>query len=245
MRIYQNCHEMHSEEKRNLHEMGTIVHPQSMQDKVVADDPAFRTIELSPAVFTILDGSDRDAWLRDLNLDLDWCHEDFVERVHGYSTGWGVNPGEAYKRRKVWDEFVHGGKFAYTYSERFARAVDRDADGDGWETAIERVVRELKERPDTRQAVLPVFDLTDLAYLGGRRRIPCSLHYQFTRRAQGLSTFYVMRSTDFKEHFPYDIWMGLQLQQFVASLIGSNVGPFTFFTGSLHLYAKDAEPGVF
>lgn len=242
MRIYTDCREMYSEEQRNLVEMGIRVHPQTMQDRDVRDDPAYATIELSPCVFTILDGSDRDQWIRDLKLPLDWAVNDFQERI--ISTRLrnlpGVNPGEAWRMRAdVWKPFLHNGRFAYTYSERFGRHVS----GEG---ALMRVINELKRNPDTRQAVLPMFDCyADLPNLGGIARVPCTLGYQFLRRREQLDLFYMMRSTDFKTHFPLDIWMALELQSFVASCLDCERGRFTFFSGSLHLYAKDADPGVF
>ena len=242
MRIYQNCHEMYSEVKRDIHEMGVVVHPQTMQDKKVADDPAYRTLELSPCVFSILDGSDRHKWIESLGKNLSWCDHDFAERICGKP----VNPGEAFKKRPEWAEFIEeDGRFAYTYAERFSTPIYSTPTGPR-ETALTKVLHELMERPDTRQAIVPVFNAQlDLQNIGGRHRVPCSLHYQFMRRVDGLRLMYVMRSTDFITHFPYDIWMALELQWRFASLLGVEVGPFTFFTGSLHIYAKDADEGVF
>jgi thymidylate synthase len=113
-------------------------------------------------------------------------------------------------------------------------------------TALDHVINELRERPATRQAVLPIFDANqDMPHMGGAARVPCSLHYQFLVRYKELDMIYVMRSSDFLTHFPYDIWMALELQSYVAAQLRIPVHHFTFFTGSLHLYAKDADPGVF
>lgn len=240
MRIYQSCREMYSEVKRDLHEMGTIVHPQTMQDKDVANDAGFKTLELSPCDFTILDGRDRDDWLHALGKNLEWCVRDFNERTCALDDKEPVNPGEAYKMRPEWQEFIHDGRFAYTYSERFGWLL-----GHG-RTAIGQVLNELKTNPDTRQAVLPIFSThPDLIRIGGRARVPCSLHYQFLRREGELRMIYAMRSTDFITHFPYDIWMALEMQSLFAKKLGLPPGRFTFFTGSLHIYAKDADQGVF
>jgi thymidylate synthase len=248
MRIYRNCREMYSEVKRDLHEMGTLVHPQTMQDKIVADDPNYRTLELSPYTFTILDGSDRTQWLSDIKYNIDWCLADFEERVSTLRGGIPINPGEAWKlRAETWSEFIHDGKFAYTYSDRlgqsFASAPD---DTPNVRKALPRVVAELGRHPNTRQAVLPIFDpVLDIPRLGSSQRVPCSLYYQFLRRDDGLRVIYAMRSSDLITHFPYDIWMALQLQHAVAQILEIPSERFIFFTGSLHLYAKDADPGVF
>jgi thymidylate synthase len=246
MRIYDNCHEMHSEVKRDLHEMGTMVHPQTMQDKQVATNDDYRTLELAPYEFTILDGGDRDHWLGALGLNLEWCVKDFDERTICLTDPLGapVNPGRAWMlRREVWQQFLEpSGKFAYTYSERLGAQIGAE----GGTTAVERVLDELKKHPDSRQCVLPIFSARqDLRSLGGAHRVPCSLHYQFMRRGGELRMIYVMRSTDFITHFPYDIWMALELQALFAARLGIAPGRFVFFTGSLHIYAKDADPGIF
>lgn len=241
MRIYHDCKEMHSEVRRDLHEMGTHVHPQTMQDMDVADNPDYRTLELSPYSFSILDGSDRHQWIKDIKYSHEWCLADFDERTAGHP----INPGNAWKfRADTWRPFIHDGKFAYTYSERLNVNIGDEASGDI--TALEMITKELERHPDSRQCVLPVFEnWTDLPNLGGTKRVPCSMYYQFMRRAEGLRMIYTMRSSDFATHFPYDIWQGLQLQKYVADMLDIPVGRFTFFTGSLHLYAKDADPGVF
>jgi len=242
MRIYETCREMHSEEKRNLHEMGTKVHPQTMQDKEVSHDPKFETLELAPAVFTILSGKDRDEWLIELGCNLKWANQEFWERVRLTIDGdHGINPGQAWRERaEVWKPFLHNDQFSYTYSERFGRILGRRYG------ALQKVCQELQARPDTRQAVLPVFCTPlDMPNMGGIARIPCSMHYQFMIRRHQLDLMYVMRSCDFVTHFPYDIWMALELQSAVATKLGYESGRFTFFAGSLHIYAKDADPGVF
>lgn len=236
MRIYENCREMHSEVRRDLHEMGVRVQPQSMQDKDVSQDERYETLELSPCVFSILHGDDRDAWLAAVDATMHayavveaserW---DAARRVHR-------NPGQAWKTRpELWAEYIHNGVFAYTYSERLA-----------YENQLAAVVGELATRPNTRQAVLQIFMTQhDLLHLGGRARVPCSLSYQLLRRRDGLHCYYVMRSSDFLTHFPVDIYLALDLQARVARQLGVAPATFTFFTGSLHIYRKDADAGVF
>lgn len=253
MRLYKDCHEMYSEVKRDIHEMGTLVHPQTMQDKDVSRDERYRTLEMSPCAFDILDGSDRDAFLLSRGGNLAWAKAEIRERLLGLTGAAPVNPGDAWElRHDVWSEFVHNGRFAYTYSERFGLPlsgtdlVDGATEEEPGLTMIEAIGRELQMRPNTRQAVLPIFNaLLDGPNLGGTARVPCSMHYQFLRRLDGLRCIYVMRSSDFMTHFPYDIWLALELQHRLAEMLASPVGRFTFFSGSLHIYAKDADQGTF
>ena len=236
MRIYADVFEMHSEVRRDIHEMGVVVHPATMQDKDVRDDLGYQTLELSPCVFSVLSGAKRDLWLDSLGLRLDWAHQDIVERLAGFrpEEREPVNPGAAWKHRaETWEPFLHSGRFAYTYSERLFGS-------------IVPIVNLLRDNPDTRQAVMPIFNATlDIPNVGGRARVPCSMHYQFLRRRGALECIYVMRSSDFLTHFPYDIWMAFETQANVAVALGIPLGPLTFFSGSLHIYRKDADPGVF
>lgn len=235
MRIYESCREMHNETKRDLHEMGILVHPGTMQDKDVSKDESFTTLELSPFTFTLLSGEDRSDWIDELGMNLKWCHQEIRERWNAFR-GYAHNPGTAWKMRsQVWQEFIHGGKFSYTYSERFA-----------FKQALPRIIRILHKLPNTRHGILPVFSADpDLGRIGGKARVPCSMYYQFLIRENELRCIYTMRSSDFFTHFPYDIWLALELQSRVAAEVDLKPGRFTFFTGSLHIYAKDAEAGVF
>lgn len=249
MRIFANMSEMMNEVRRDLHELGTLVHPQTMQDLNVAGDPDYATLELSPYGFMIINGSDRASVLEAMGGNLEWLNAEFRERmglaVCETERG-NYNPGEAWTlRRETWGRFIHDGVFAYTYAERFNRNLASD-DSPEWESILSGLLHELTEHPDTRQAILPMFDgMTDLPNMGGKARIPCTMHYQFLRRQHGLDVIYVMRSSDFNTHFMYDIALALELQAYFAKLLNSRVGRLTFFTGSLHLYKKDADPGVF
>ena len=231
MRIFANCVEAYNEVRRDLHELGTLVHPQTMQDRDVKDNPDYRTLELSPYGFTIENGSDIKGLLDSLDKSSTWMEAEFTERI-----GNAPNPGTAWElRADTWRPFLHDGAFAYTYAQRM-----------NYGEALLKVFHELADHPDTRQAVLPIFSgPLDLPNLGGTARVPCSLHYQFLRRNGALQMIYVMRSSDFLTHFPYDIALAIRLQWYLAGLLLLPVGHFTFFTGSLHLYARDADPGVF
>lgn len=247
MRIFKNCFEMHNEVRRDLHEMGTIVHPQTMQDKYVGDDDDYRTLELSPYDFMLLDGSDRHKWIESIGYSLRWCSAEHVERtISLWQPGHpGFNPGKAYQKRDVWAEFLHDGTFAYTYSERFSKPLGHGSTSYVG-SQLQRIVEELRVNPDSRQCIVGMWRPDyDPLNLGGNARVPCTMYYQFLRRIDGLRMIYTMRSSDFHTHFPYDIWLALQMQMEIATRLETPIGPFTFFTGSLHLYAKDADQGVF
>jgi hypothetical protein len=256
MRIYANVGEAVRETERDLWEMGITVHPQTMQDKDVADDADFETREIRGYGFKIAGC----AWTREAEeavvryLLPEEQHEavlDYIPREHGDRiSGVAMNPGNAWRARSsVWNEFLHNGKFAYTYAERFA-------------PQLERVIEELHNRPDTRQAIInvhsnispvrhlgveiPVTSSDDLAHMGGSGRVPCSLHYQLLRREGELDLIYCMRSCDFLVHFPVDLMLAMRLQSWAADQLCVEVGTLTYFAGSLHAYAKEMRVrGIF
>lgn len=244
MRIYESCLEMYNEVKRDLHEMGTIVPLESMQDIDVRGNKDYDTLELAPYDFCIINGEDKDELLTKHGLNLEWARTDFIERVNNRRQ----NPGVAWTlREETWAPFIHDGKFAYTYGERIGRPVPVEFGTDTITIpALERVVDELHYRSHSRQCILPIFDARDdLPNLGGKRRVPCSLHYQFMIRDHALRINYVMRSSDFHTHFNYDIWMALRMQEYVANRLHIGCGRMSFFTGSLHLYRKDWDNQTF
>lgn len=253
MRIYMNLHEAFREVERDLWEMGIRVHPETMQDKVVANDPDYETLELQAYGFQIVPPTgDRITYCQE---DLDvvfqnrgesekcsrYIQQELADRLSPYP----LNPGSSWETRPhIWKEFIHNGKFAYTYSERMA-------------PQLERIIKELRDKPNTRQGiinfhsnicprdrVLPSADLDNMGASGGR--IPCSMYYQFLLREGAVNMVYTMRSCDFLTHFPIDVSLACLIQGVVASRLGMNVGPFTYFTGSLHAYMKDMKKrGIF
>ena len=226
MRIYNNFGEALNEIKRDLAEMGLKVHPQTMQDKYVGDDPNYETLELQNYTYMV---TSPVAHLFQLNPTQPWANEEFEERIQGY----GSNPGNAYLSRfEVWNEFLHEGQFSYTYSERI-------------NGQLERIIDEIKAHPDSRQLYLSIWNPTlDNDNMGSDRRVPCSLGYMFQVRNGQLNITYLMRSCDFATHFQNDIYLAVRLMKHVAKATGYEPGFFTHSINSLHIYMKDVK-GVF
>lgn len=226
-RIYETMKEALNEIERDIMEMGIKVHPHTMQNKFVKDDEDFSTLEVQNYTFTIMDLSDK----YDLVDNLQWCHAEFKERIDP-SAG---NPGTAWKlREEVWVEFINEeGEFDYTYSERY-NAFEQ----------LERVIAELKDNPDTRQAIIHVHFPADV-YRMRDKRIPCSVYYQFMVRRGKLDVIYNMRSCDYDTHFRNDIWLTDELRNYIAEKIGIPPGLFHMNIGSLHRYKNYTKKHIF
>lgn len=227
MRIYRNTKEAANETKRELAEMGVEVQLHTMQDKVIVDNPDFVTNELMAYSYMIVDVSDKEELMKAFNKqsEIPWAEAEFAERIDQLKT----NPGEAYKMRDVWEEFVHDGKFAYSYSERI---------GD----QVEKVIAMLKKTPSSRNAIVAIWNPDiDIDRIGGVQRVPCSMYYQFLIRDGKVNLIYTMRSNDLITHWCHDIYLAITLQQYISAKLDIPTGSFVQFVGSLHTYKKDLE----
>ena len=227
MRIFQNCLEAQKEIERTLFEMGVEVQSFSMQDKVVANDEDYLTKELQGYSYSITGFEDVD----ELNgINLNWCLMDIEERLSPNL----INPGDAWKlRSKVWSEFLHDNKFAYTYNERIR-------------TQLHLIIKELHKNPTSRQAIIEIHNnIIDIQNIGGVKRIPCSMFYQFLLRRDKLDIYYVMRSCDFITHWAYDVWQAINLLIKVSKAVDVEPGKFMHYITSLHAYKKDLPEGIF
>lgn len=231
MRIYRNCRETASETKRELAEMGVEVQIETMQDKKVKDNPEYLTRELLGYSYMIVNPTEDKIELAKAfgkEGEIKWAEEEFTERINQRK----ANPGEAYKLRPVWEEFVHGGKFSYTYGERI---------GD----QVEKVIKSLKDNPGSRNAIISMWDPNiDIDRIGGKMRVPCTMYYQALIRDGKLNMIYNIRSNDLFTHWCWDIWLAITLQEYIASSLGIEVGFFMQQIGSLHGYQKDMK-GIF
>lgn len=226
MRIYMNWNEAYEEIKRDLAEMGINVYPKTMQDKYIEGNEDYATKELQNYCYTILNAKSEDVKPSSIQP---WADEEFKERINPYGN---VNPGTAYKlREEIWNEYMHDGKFAYSYNERFFR-----------NRQLDKIIARLQDDHDSRQLWLSVWDLNeDVDKLGGISRVPCSLGYNFQFREGKLNIHYVMRSCDFNTHFPNDVYLAIKLLEYVAERCDMKVGNFTHTMFSLHVYKKDVN----
>lgn len=103
-----------------------------------------------------------------------------------------------------------------------------------------KIVRLLKDDPDSRQAVLTIHDQhRDLC--SGARDIPCTLTLQYFVRHGQLYARTSMRSNDAWLGLPYDLTQFCSLQGAIAAALDLPMGRYTHTVGSLHLYEQHWE----
>jgi len=223
---------MVKEVERDLFEMGIRYQTETVQDQSVYGDPNFQTIELFGYGYTLTDYSDLENIISYLKLNEAWLREEDLERLFGSSIGGpeNLNPGLAWEKNiEFWENFLRDKKFSYSYAER-------------WQEQLGYIINELKLRPNTRQAVMTMYDRhQDMMNWGGRDRVPCSLTYQFMIRNQKLHLIYNQRSCDFMKFFGSDVYLTINLLKHVARALELTPGHFIHFLGSLHAFAKDLE----
>ena len=92
----------------------------------------------------------------------------------------------------------------------------------------------LTQKPDSRQAVVQLFDAEDL--IQPHSDIPCTCALQFMIRKRRLHMLATMRSNDVYLGLPHDIFCFTMLQEILARTLAVEMGTYTHVVGSLHLY---------
>lgn len=128
---------------------------------------------------------------------------------------------DRYKDESEDGETVHGG-----YGRRLFSHQSHDQ--------VRTLIENLKQKPDTRRAVLQIFEATDTARR--HKEVPCTLAMQFALRRGKLDLMVTMRSQDAYLGLPHDIFCFTMLQEIVTRSVEVEVGEYKQFVGSLHLY---------
>lgn len=110
------------------------------------------------------------------------------------------------------------------------------------------VVDLLKRDPDSRQAVISLYDSDRDLGRPDLKDVPCTVAIQFFLRdrvnrlgGKQLNMWVVMRSNDAWLGLPYDLGQFSLLQFAVAQSLDAAVGTYTHSVGSMHLYERDWE----
>lgn len=104
---------------------------------------------------------------------------------------------------------------------------------------IDNVINLLKRKHESRQAVIQLFDASDI--VEAHKDIPCTCTLQFMIRQHRLHMFTNMRSNDAFRGLPHDIFAFTMLQEIVARTLGVELGTYKHAVGSLHLYDEDRD----
>ncbi|MEV0372564.1 thymidylate synthase [Streptomyces sp. NPDC050636] len=104
---------------------------------------------------------------------------------------------------------------------------------------VHRVVEILKDDPDSRRALIQLYDpARDTA---GHKDVPCTLGFRFHLRAGRLHMSTTMRGQDVWIGMPYDLFFFTTLHELVAGWLGADLGEYHHQVGSLHIYERDMD----
>jgi len=102
------------------------------------------------------------------------------------------------------------------------------------------IINRLRQDPDTRQAVVtiwnPEYDLQP-----SKRDYPCTVLHQFRIRDNKLNMSVYMRSNDVWLGAAYDFFQFTRVQLAIASVLGIEPGTYNHHVGSLHIYEQHYE----
>lgn len=101
----------------------------------------------------------------------------------------------------------------------------------------EHVKNMLRNDPSSRQAVIHIKDADSTP----TKDTPCTVYLQFLIRNGKLNLSVHMRSNDIWMGVPYDMFSFCFLQMLMAMELGVEIGQYTHYAGSLHMYARDYE----
>lgn len=108
----------------------------------------------------------------------------------------------------------------------------------GWQwernDQLDKVVQMLKENPDTRQAVISIYDGKEISSY--RNDTPCTYAVTFTVVDGKLNMSVLMRSNDLWFGFCNDQYCFSKLQELVATRAGYEVGTYYHHATNLHIY---------
>lgn len=107
----------------------------------------------------------------------------------------------------------------------------------GSNSQLDNIIAILKCKPTSRQAVIQLFDSSDIATQG--KDVPCTCTLQFLLRDGRLDMITNMRSNDAFVGLPHDVFCFTMIQELVARSVSAEIGVYRHFVGSLHIYSRD------
>jgi thymidylate synthase len=104
---------------------------------------------------------------------------------------------------------------------------------------IDNVIKLLRRKTSSRQAVVQLFNAEDL--LKDYKDIPCTCTMQFLVRKGSLHLVVHMRSNDAFLGLPHDVFAFTFIQELVARSLKLKLGTYKHMVGSLHIYDTDRK----
>lgn len=155
-----------------------------------------------------------------------WAFVELFDRLNPFYK----NPGYSYKFRPHWKKKLEkeDGHFVYNYHDRIG-------------SQLTSIFDQLSSSRNSSQAVLTIYNDSDLLDYKKLKRVPCTiaLHF-FVSKDRKLHLTVFMRTNDVINLLVYDVFHHSILQKFIASRLGLEVGNYTHYT-SIAYYQKKRD----
>lgn len=137
---------------------------------------------------------------------------------------------------RIWNEWANeDGDLGHIYGYQWRSWPDYNG---GHIDQIKKVVRQLKEDPNSRRIIVSAWNVADLDKMN---LPPCHLLFQFYVADGRLSLQLYQRSADTFLGVPFNIASYALLLQMMAQVTGLKTGDFVHTTGDTHLYLDHLE----
>ena len=217
--------------------------------------PEFRTVD--DLWFTALNQLVNESAWKDLNLKSragkTWETLGYVARLQNPQANFLIHPSRNLSPIYAAGEFMwymsgsDSGDHICAYAPQYRRFLDHGsaygAYGKRWDNhnQLKELYVILSDEPNTRQAVISMWEGKDLKNTDRYEDIPCTICLQFLIRRNYLHCFCTMRSNDIWLGMPYDIFCFTTLQCLLADYLRVGVGEYQHQVGSLHIYERDLK----
>jgi thymidylate synthase len=206
----------------------------ALRDDVSADEQPSRaglTRELLHVTFTLKNPRERWIVAREPALNPAFAVAELVWIINGRNQSAILNYFNKKLPRFAGDGETYHGAYGFRIINHFK--IDQ----------LTRVYETLKNNPDSRQAVLQIWDpMEDLPDSKGQPRdmdIPCNISSIIKIRRNRLEWFQIMRSNDLFLGTPYNFVQWTSVQEIMAGWLGVGLGEYNQLSDSLHVYKRD------
>ena len=199
----------------------------------MVDSRQGKTCELLHTVFSI--SNPREKWVtsREPPISIAFALAEIIWILAGSNESSIINFWNPSLTKYAGEGETYHGAYGYRMLKKFG--IDQ----------LERAYYTLKNNPQSRQAVIllwnPTDDLPDINGIPVDPDIPCNVCSLIKIRDFKLEWTQIIRSNDIFRGVPYNFIQFTSIQEILAGWLELEVGSYTQFSDSLHLYETDKE----
>ena len=169
--------------------------------------------------FTILDTEDKIT-----HTEFRAFNPKYAEREWSWYQSKNPDASEIAKYAPIWKKHMDNEK---KVRSNYGHQLSRN-------NQLDKVIEKLKESPDTRQAVVSIYDGKEIGSY--TNDTPCTIALQFQILDNKLETTAIMRSNDLWYGLPNDFFCFTMFGETVAKALDIPMGPYHHYAVNIHIY---------